>query len=135
MTATINNYLNDYTTQSGTRICTPLYLDIPTAQRKELLNAVRLKAHEMTSAPVKSQSGIAVETATGTLTAIEAFLGCSIDVLRSVLFQRGGLAADLVLRLQAVSGVEVVSTKEIETALKARAKLVKDFEANNTFSM
>jgi CxxC motif-containing protein len=134
MTATINNYTNDYITDSGTRICTPLYLDLTTTQRKELLNAVRSKAAEMTVVPVKTRSGISVETASSNLNQIEAFLGCSLEVLRSLLFQRGGLASDLVLKLQAVTGLELVSLKEIDAAYKARAKLIKDFAAVNTFS-
>lgn len=131
----VNNYQNDYITDSGTRICTPLYLDLTTTQRKELLNAVRTKATEMSSASTKTQSGIVVETSVGNLSKIEAFLGCTIEVLRSVLFQRGGLSSDLVLRLQAVTGTEVVSVKEIEAAFKARIKLIKDFEAANQFPM
>lgn len=135
MTATINNYANDYITDSGTRICTPLYLDLTTVQRKELLNAVRSKAAEMEQVQTNTQSGISVASSVGNLSKIEAFLGVSLEILRSgVLFQRGGLAADLVIKLQAITGVEVVSLKEIEAAYKARTKLVKDYVALNQFN-
>ena len=135
MTAPINNFTNDYITDSGTRICTPLYLDLTTSQRKELLNAVRAKAAEMDTVSTNTRSGIAVATSVGNITKIEAYLGVSLEILRSgVLFQRGGLAADLVLKLQSVTGVEVVSIKEIEAAYKARIKLVKDYEAANQFA-
>ena len=135
MTTPINNYTNDYITDSGTRICTPLYLDLTTTQRKELLNAVRTKAAEMETVTPRTKSGIAVATSVGNLSKIEAYLGVSLEILRSgVLFQRGGLAADLVLKLQEVGGIEVVSIKEIEAAYRARVKLIKDFDAINKFS-
>jgi hypothetical protein len=134
MTTPINNFTNDYITDSGTRICTPLYLDLTTTQRKELLNAVRSKAAEMDTVSTNTRSGIAVATSVGNLSKIESYLGVSLELLRSgLLFQRGGLAADLVLKLQSVTGVEVVSLKEIEAAYKARIKLVKDFDAANQF--
>jgi len=129
----INNYTNDYTTQNGVRICTPIYLDLTNAQRKELLNAVRTASSQTTTTKTNTQSGITVETNNGSLNAVEAYLGTSVDLLRSLLFQRGGLSVDLVLKIQQVSGLEIVSVKEIEAALKARASLVKSYSSNFPF--
>ena len=129
----INSSANDYFTSSGVRISIPLYIDLTGAQRKELLNAAREVASRTTTSSVKSQSGISVETTTGGLTALEAFIGCSFDILRQSLFSRGGVSADLVLRLQAVTGVECVSQKDIETAFKNKAGFVKSFMSSEKF--
>ena len=131
---TINHYENDPITTSGVRISCPLYIDLTTAQRKQLLNAVREAAHATVDTPVHSQSGIVVATTTGGLNKIESYLGASIDILRSsTLFQRGGINADLLLRLQLATGVEIVSVKEIEAALKSRIAQVKAFVNDNQF--
>jgi hypothetical protein len=132
---TLNHYTNDPVTPSGVRISCPLYIDLTTAQRKHLLNAVRDAAHATTDTPVHSQSGIVVSSTTGGLNKIESYLGVSIDILRSsTLFQRGGINADLLLRLQLATGVEIVSVKEIETALKSRIAQVKAFVVDNEFN-
>jgi hypothetical protein len=51
------------------------------------------------------------------------------------MFQRGGLNADLVLKLQAVVGYEVVSVKEIEAAYKAKVGIVKEIIKNDPFAI
>jgi hypothetical protein len=131
----LNHYTNDYTTQEGVRISLPLYIDLTTAQRKLLLNAVREVANATTEVNVHSLSGITVAHTNGGLSKVESYLGASLDVLRSgVLFQRGGIAADLLIRLQLATGVEIVSAKEIEAALKARISQVKAFVADNQFN-
>ena len=93
------------------------------------LNAVRDLAHATVDTPIHSQSGIVTSHSVNNLSKITAFLGMDLSVLRSVLFQRGGLTADLVLKLQIVTGIEVVSLKDIEAAYKAKAAIVKSLMA------
>ena len=130
-TPVLNSAANDYTTASGLRISTPLYLDPSSSDRKIWLNAVRDLAHSSVDAPVHSQSGIVTSTSANKLGSIVRFLGMDLDVLRSVLFQRGGLSADLVIKLQIVTGIEVVSLKDIEAAYKAKAAVIKALMATS----
>ena len=131
----INSWQNDYTTNDGARVSTPTYIDLSQNQRKLLFSAVRsaIEAHRTTSVP-KTASGIVVETAGGGSTSVEHFLGITVDNLRSVVFTRGGVDITLILKLQAVTGIEVVSVADIETAYKARIALVKAFVKSNTFN-
>jgi hypothetical protein len=54
----------------------------------------------------------------------------SLDVLRSVLFARGGIAADLFFKLQAIAGEEYVTDKDLTAAFKQRQSQLKDCKAN-----
>ena len=65
---------------------------------------------------------------------VEAFLGMTIDVLRSVLFTRGGLSADLLFKLQAITGIELVTVKDLTAAFKARQAMVKTFVEETKFN-
>lgn len=127
----INSASNDYYNEDGTRFSLPFYLDLPNQKRKELLNAVRetIQATTTTTSDVPSLSGIRVESYTGT--SVEQYLGMSLSVLRGVLFQRGGLAADLVLRIQAITGVTVVTDAEVKKAFDSRKKMVLSYVTNN----
>lgn len=129
----LNSASNDYTTEDGVRVCIPLYIDIPVSERKTLLNLVRHKAMEMNVSEVKSKSGISVATSNNELSKIEAYLGCSLEVLRSLIFSRGGLSADLVLKLQSLTGYEVVSLKDIDLALKNRLGTIKEYAKVNAY--
>ena len=131
--APINSFHNDHTTESGVRVSSPIYLDIPMASRKALLNGVRCAADQLAVSAPPSASGIKVESTTNRRREVEFFLGMSLDVLRTALFQRGGLSVDLVMKLQAVSGIEVVSEKEINAAFKAKQTVVKDFISSYPF--
>lgn len=122
----INNAANDYTNESGVRVSIPVYIDLTSSQRKQILNAIREVAAVRTSA-VNSHTGLTVETSTDSQGDVEAYLGISIDVLRSVLFGRGGLEAGLLLRLQEVSGLEFITQKEFAAAFKARLEVVKNY--------
>jgi hypothetical protein len=130
----LNSASNDYTTDSGVRVCTPVYVDIPVNERKTLLNLVRHKAMEMNVSEVKSKSGISVATSTNQLSNIESYLGCSLEVLRSLIFSRGGLACDLVLKLQSLTGYEVLSLKDLDQALKHRLNTIKEYTKENTYT-
>lgn len=129
----INSSSNDYTTDSGVRISCPVYIDLNNNQRKELLNACRTVAHSSETVAVPSKSGISVATTVGGLNKLESYLGCSLDILRGTLFQRGGLSADLVLKIQLATGVEIVPTKELEAALKSKATVIKAFIKDNPY--
>jgi hypothetical protein len=138
MTATltrtaINSSANDHVTNEGVRISCPLYIDLTTIQRKALLNAARELAESTTTTTPTTQSGISVATTNGGLTKLEHYLGCSFDILRGSLFQRGGVPIDLVLRLQLATGVEVVSLKEIEAGIKNKIAVVKSFVEDNQY--
>ena len=47
--------------------------------------------------------------------------------LRNALFQRGGLDVTLCLKLQSITGVEIVSDKDFTAAFKEKQALVKAF--------
>jgi hypothetical protein len=131
----INSWQNDFVTTDGVRISTPTYIDLSQNQRKLLFSGVRsaIEAHRSTSTP-KTASGIVVETAGIESSSVEQFLGITTNNLRSVIFSRGGVDITLVLKLQAVTGIEVVPTAEIEAAYKARIALIKAFVKGNTFN-
>lgn len=124
----INSAVNDFNTPDGCRISVPVYIDLTTVQRKQLLNGVRerlMKQQAETKPP--SASGISVVTNTAGATDIETYLGLTIDVLRTVIFQRGGIEISLLLRLQEVAGIEMVSQKDITSAFNSRKKLIGDY--------
>ena len=132
--APANSSTNDQYTATGVRVSLPMYLDLPQQLRKEILNGIRNAIH--TEAPVKtpgSISGIRTQEAGTTQHAIEAYLGMSIDVLRNVLFTRGGQPIDMILRLQSVSGVEVITEKELKAVIKQREKFCVDYLKNETY--
>ena len=115
-------------------ISAPLYANIDQETRKEWLNELRRLASATTVREVSSASGISTETATNADAGIESYLGLTIDTLRSaVLFQRGGIPLDMVLKLQSVTGIIAVTDKEIEAALKARFSDVKAFITDHAF--
>lgn len=140
MTATITRPQNlnaahaDYLTPSGVRVSCPVYIDAPIQARKTLLNAARSLAESFETTETHTQSGIRVATSTGGLSKLETYLGCSFDILRQNLFQRGGISADLILKIQIATGVEVISVKEIEAGMKAKAALVKAYVNDNPYS-
>lgn len=131
----LNSWQNDYNTPEGVRISTPTYIDLSQNQRKLLFSAVRtaVEAHRTTSTP-KTASGIVVETASPAATSIEAFIGISVNNLRSVLFSRGGVDITLILKLQAATGLVIVSASELEAAYKARIALIKSFVKETQFN-
>ena len=130
----VNSALSDYINDAGVRISTPVYIDVPPVTRKQLFNDVRTAATRPITTSVKSVSGITVDSFGSSQQSVETFLGCSIDVLRTIMFQRGGIAADLLLKLQAVCGYEVVSVKDIDQAFKAKLGIVKEILKNDTFT-
>ena len=131
----INRYQNDLTLENGTRICTPVYVDVSMANRKTFLNEIRQRASEpieATSQP-DSVTGIQVVNYSTAQPAIEAYLGMSIDILRNCLFQRGGLEISLVLKLQEVTGIILITEKDLAAAFKLKHGLVKSFSKDYPF--
>lgn len=124
----INMAANDYTSKNGVRISLPVYIDLTTTQRKDILNAIRevINSKRVVSTPSTS-SGLTVETTTNTESDVESYIGMSLDVLRSVIFQRGGIEAGLLLRLQEVAGLSFLTDKDMTAAFKARHDAVKNY--------
>ena len=112
----------------------PLYINISQDVRKAWLNELRRLASSTTVREVTSASGISTETATNFDAQIESYLGLTIDTLRTaVLFQRGGIAIDMVLKLQSMTGIIAITQSDISAALKARAQDVKAFINDHAF--
>ena len=132
MTKPINSSANDFTNESGVRVSLPCYVDLTNSQRKDLLNGVREAVSATTTSSPKSISGITVETVTRASSEVETYIGMNIDILRGVLFQRGGLEVSLVLRLQEVTGITFVSAKDFTAAFKARHDLIKSYTKSLT---
>jgi hypothetical protein len=133
----LNAAKSDYYTDSGCRVSTVLYLDVPMEKRKLLYNALRTKVEleAFTSTPA-TRSGIQTVTANSSaLSQIESYVGVTMSVLRGVLFQRGGVALDLILRIQEASGVEVITAKELGAALDNRKKQVVNYIKENPFNV
>lgn len=129
-----NAATNDTYSSNGARISLPIYVDISQQDRKLMLNGIRTAIYEQqpTTTP-NSVTGLQVVNATNGQHEVEAFIGMSLDVLRTVLFSRGGMPIDLVLRLQSVSGMEVLSEKDIKAAFKDRQASVLSYMKDNQY--
>ena len=130
----LNASVNDTTNDEGVRVSVPVYVDLTHNQRKEILNNLRAKAAYTEYTP-HTASGISTVTTVTPTTDIESFIGMSIEVLRGVIFQRGGMPVDLVLRLQTAAGVEFVNEAMIKKAFSSKQKLIQtklqDFQECN----
>ena len=80
---------------NGVAISTPIYIQLTKEQNKTILNAIRTAI---------TRDGDAVVSE----------LGVSEANLRHLLFARNGLPERLLLKLQAVTGLEMVSKEQIE---------------------
>jgi hypothetical protein len=106
-------------------------------KRKLLYNALRTKVElEAFTHTPPTRSGIQTVTAnSNSQSTIEAYIGVSLSVLRGVLFARGGVALDLILRIQEAAGIDVISTKELGAALDNRKKQVVNYIKDNPFNV
>ena len=59
----------------------------------------------------------------------------TVDNLRNVMFARGGLNLDLVLRLQNVTGMDVITEKDISTAFASKKKVITQWVKENEFQL
>lgn len=132
----LNSSKLSYTNDQGVRLSLPLYVDLTTAQRKDLFNQIRTVASQTHPLPQQTRtiSGLVVENAASGTASVEQYLGMTLDILRTVMFQRGGIPIDLVLRLQAVAGVEYISIGQIKAALTQRKNQVEQFITDNPFN-
>ena len=111
-----------------------MYVDLTTTQRKDLLNLIRTRCYETVDVTQQeTQSGIRTVSSANRQGEIEGYLGMSLDVLRTVIFARGGLEISLLLRLQSVANWEVITTKELMAGLKAKQDLIKTYITENKF--
>ncbi|WP_162175621.1 hypothetical protein [Synechococcus sp. KORDI-52] len=94
--------------------------------RKEMLNNILSLASEAVIREVESATGIKVSGLTNAEAAVEGFLGVTVDVLRNVLFQRGGLPTDVVLKIQEITVVTDVTDKDLVAATKAKLAVIKE---------
>ena len=85
---------------NGVAISTPIYIQLTKEQNKTILNAIRTAI---------SRDG----------EAIESELGVSEANLRHLLFARNGLPERLLLKLQEVTGLEIVSKEQIENTYRS----------------
>lgn len=133
--APTNAAKNDTYSSNGARISLPIYVDVSQSDRKLMLNGIRTRIYEQapTTTP-NSVTGLQVVNATNGQHDVEAFIGMSLEVLRTVLFSRGGMPIDLVLRLQSVSGMEVLSEKDIKAAFKERQASILAYMKENNYS-
>lgn len=132
--APLNSAGNDYISTDGVRISASTYIDLSQTQRKVLLNAVRDLASATVEETPRTQSGIKVATVSSGLSQVETYLGCSLGTLRELIFSRGGVSIDLVLKLQQATGLEFVTYKDIEQGFKAKLALIKAFAASNPYN-
>lgn len=130
----VNSAQSDYIAENGARISTPIYYDASPTQLKELYNKVRTVASTPISNTVKSVSGISVDNYGSSQLRVEQHLGCNLEILRGILFARGGVNIDLILKIQQVIGEEVVSVKELEAAFKTKLAVVKEILKTNSFN-
>ena len=130
----INAASNDYVNDQSVRVSFPCYVDLTTSQRKDILNAIREISNQRSVATPNTASGLTVETAVSAGPDVESYIGMTLDVLRGMIFQRGGLEVSLVLRLQEVTGLEFVSVKDFAAAMKGRQDLIKNYTKEHPFN-
>ena len=123
----LNHYSHDHILENGVRCSTPLYIDLTPTQRKELFNILRETCKQQGGNSVSPTTGLEVVSYATKQPEVEAFLGMTLDVLRGVIFQRGGLQIDLVLRIQAVTGLVLITEKDIAAAFKKKTDAVKSY--------
>ena len=117
MTLTINRYGVTTPTAlqaSGASISTPVYITLTIDQRKALLNQFRqIKMEQMIKEACSTgkKGGICFSS-------IEGELGMSEENLRVALFNRKGLPEKLVIRLQQLTGLEIVNADQIRATFE-----------------
>ena len=95
---TVNRYGNvtpSAIQSNGVVVSTPIYVAPTKEQNKQILNAVRNVAREGTED-------------------IEEQLGINEEYLRHLLFSRNGIPERLLVKLQALTGIDVVTREDIE---------------------
>lgn len=128
MTQLIQNRYNQTSPTSiqetGLSISVPIYIQPTTEQNKQLLNAFRevkrQQLLEMGHQTTRVQGSIVVETAQAEpKTPVELELGMDENNLRYALFNRHGVNERLIIKLQQLTGLELVTKEQIEAVTKA----------------
>ena len=110
---------------SGIAVSTPIYITLTSDQRKALLNRFRqIKQEQLaaTNSPVNdpgeaSKHSYDIDAQATGLTPVEDLLGMSEEHLRYALFSRNGIPERLVVKLQRITGLELVNRREIEATV------------------
>lgn len=108
-------------TSDGVGISCPVYINLTTDQSKALLNAFRNVVAQQriemgyNPKPLSSSLGeLSVETAVlPPQSQAELELGMSEESLRYALFNKGGIAERIVLKLQEITGLTFVSSAQV----------------------
>ena len=108
----------------GTSISTPFYISPSFEARKALLNAFRqIKTKQLIemgySQERKEGQLTVIDSSTAPMTPIEADLGQNEESLRMILFAKGGIQDRILLKVQAMVGIEVVTKEEVSNTYKA----------------
>ena len=109
--------------ESGLCVSVPFYLSPNTEQKKAVLNKFReIKTSQLIDLGYSqrhSSGQLVVETAsTPPQTQIELELGMNEDNLRSALFSRQGIQERLILKLQKLTGIQLITRKDVENTYK-----------------
>lgn len=110
-------------TESGCSISVPFYLNPTNDKKKEILNAFRtIKSEQLIkmnySSDRSSGSLVVTDNTNPPQTEIEIKLGMNEANLRNLLFSRGGLQERIVIQLQELTGVQIFTKSEVQTAFK-----------------
>ena len=110
---------------NGVAVSVPFYISPTTDQLKQLLNAFRYIRDEQlmemghTNTRAAANGSISIETyVKPPITPIEHQLGCDEENLRHALFTRNGIQERLILKLQRLTGIELVSREQVEETYK-----------------
>ena len=124
-------------TAEGVAISTPIYLNLTNDQSKALLNGFRNVVAEqriaMGFADTTRQTigELSVDTAqTPPQTQAELELGMAEESLRYALLQKGGVAERLILKLQEITGITYVTSKEVKEVQALWLKQAFSYEDN-----
>ena len=110
---------------NGVAISVPFYISPTTDQLKQLLNAFRyIVSEQLMEMGHKTEhqaanGSISIETfVKPPITPIEQQLGCDEQNLRHALFTRTGIQERLIIKLQQLTGIELVSREQVEETYK-----------------
>lgn len=127
-------------TPDGVGISCPVYINLTTDQSKALLNAFRNVVAQQriemgyNPKPLSSSLGeLSVETAVlPPQSQAELELGMSEESLRYALFNKGGIAERIVLKLQELTGVIFVTSAQVAEVQSLWLSHIFNYEQNGT---
>lgn len=127
-------------TSDGVGISCPVYINLTTDQSKGLLNAFRNVVAEQriqmgfNPKPVSSSLGeLSVETSVlPPQSQAEVELGMSVESLRYALFNKGGIAERIVLKLQELTGLVYVTSDQVSEVQQLWLSHIFNYEHKGT---